>query len=924
MEKKLFLLDAYALIYRAYYALIRSPRITSYGFNTSAIFGFINTLEEVLKKENPTHLAVCFDPHGPTFRHEAFKEYKAKRQEQPEDITLSLPYIKEILAARNIPAIEIPGYEADDVIGTLSRKAEKEGFVTYMMTPDKDYGQLVTPKVFMYKPSLRGQDFELRGVDEIKEKYGISSPSQVIDMLALEGDSIDNIPGCPGIGPKTAIKLIQEFGSVENLISNVECMKGVIKQKIENNAEQIIFSKFLATIKTDIDISISFDDLKIGTPDYDKLIKIYEKLEFRSFLNKLSKDIPKESEKSTIKPIEEPSMGLFDDLVNKPNEKDKISTILDLPVEIRNITTKEELLLLENKIINDRFFAFAVKSVGENAISGNLISLAFTCSNNENWFLKFPGEIDFEERNMTLSFLRKIFNDPNLTAVGEDIKRTIVLFSQFDIEFYCKYFDISLADYLLDPEARHLLPEVAHRRIAYDTVEYSVEPRNRHTYDIPSILDHSALLCEQSSVSYRLYAVLKEELRTKGLEKLYYDIENPLIKALAQMEINGVRIDIKELRRLSDAYTVRLNEMEEKVYEMAGCRFNLGSPSQVGDILFDKLAIDSKAKKTKKGSYSTTEEILEKYRIEYPIVDLILKIRQLRKLLTTYINALPEMVNPRTGKIHTTYNQTVTSTGRLSSTNPNLQNIPVRGDDGKEIRRAFIADNGCLFMSADYSQIELRLMADLSKDPYMLQAFSNNQDIHQATAARIYHKSLDDVTSDERRNAKTANFGIIYGISAFGLSERLGIPRSEAKQLIEDYMKTYPAVQEYITNIIEKAKKQGFVTTFTGRKRMLPEINSRNAVVRGYGERNAVNAPLQGSAADIIKIAMVSIDRALRENNMKSTMIMQVHDELIFNVFPEELPHVQSIVASEMEKAYKGEVKLTTSIGVGVNWLEAH
>lgn len=924
MEKKLFLLDAYALIYRAYYALIRSPRFTASGFNTSAIFGFCNTLDEVLRKENPTHIAVCFDPSGPTFRHQAFEEYKANREKQPEDISKAVPYIKEILSAKGIPSIEINGYEADDVIGTLSRQAEKEGFITYMMTPDKDFGQLVTDKILMYKPSLRGQDFEIRDVERIKEKYGIESPLQVIDMLALEGDSIDNIPGCPGIGPKTSQKLIQEFGSVENLVNSTDKLKGSVKEKIENNREQIIFSKFLATIKTDVPLDINLDSLIKKEEDIEKLSSIYKELEFRSLLNRLN-------HKNETKDL---SSGENEGIKNDVPRQTNLFEYMSSENETSSFVKIEEIEVLEPKfddltgilseIREGQEVGFILKSVGENAMNAIPTAFALAVSEKKAYYVLFPSELDTYSKDILYSFLKQLFAFQGITVITNDIKRLFVIFHDSGFNFKCTFFDLSLAQYLIDPESRQYIPELAYNYLNYKSVEYDIEPRYRKTMDKWDGAYTYKVLPESACLALRLKQPLSRNMTELRLDDVYYKIELPLASVLAKMEITGVRIDVNELASLSRIYTSELNAMETEAYEIAGQKFNVGSPSQVGEILFEKLAIDPKAKRTKKGSYSTTEENLEKYKNQYPIVDLILKIRQLRKLLATYIDALPLMVDPVTGKIHTTYNQTVTTTGRLSSTNPNLQNIPVRGSQGKEIRRAFIADPDCLFMSADYSQIELRLMADFSKDPHMLQAFRNNVDIHQDTASRVFHKPLDKVTEDDRRNAKTANFGIIYGISPFGLSERLGIPRTEAKQFIEDYMATYPAIRNYISNIIDKARAQGYVTTFTGRRRYLREINSANSVVRGYGERNAVNAPLQGSAADIIKIAMVAIQKRIEEQNLRSTMIMQVHDELIFNVYPDELPLMQQLVSEEMEKAYIGDVSLTTSIGVGKNWLEAH
>lgn len=920
--EKVFLLDAYALIYRAYYAMIRSPRITTKGLNTSAIFGFCNTLQEVLKKEDPTHMAVVFDPQGPTFRHEAYAEYKANRDKQPEDITLSVPYIKAILQARNIPIIEVAGYEADDVIGTLSKIAEREGYTTYMMTPDKDYGQLVTDNVFIYKPANRGAENEILGVEEIKNKYDIDTPLQVIDILALEGDAVDNIPGCPGVGQKTAQKLVKEWKSVENIIANADKLKGTLQKRITDNSEQIVFSKYLATIKTDVPVDIKVDELKRGELDKSALRKVYEELEFRSFLNRLGDDPKPEEEKAPLSsPKKEDVFGGPGSLFDIPDESEcqpsgrltVTSTILNDCRAIANGTD----------VINGwHSVGVAINSVGDQATMARIRGMALAGERGECFYIEFPD--DRAERSEIFGILRKIFGNKELTVVSHELKRDKILLANEGVELSCKCFDTQLAHYLVDTDSRHTIPEVAHTLLGDETYDYNIEPRLRKPYAGMPKEETMTYCCEYATETFRLKDVLVQKLEELNMTDLYYDIELPMASVLASMEMTGMRIDLAELKKLSVEYTRQMQEMENMVFDIAECRFNISSPSQVGEVLFGKMGLDPNAKRTKKGGYSTTEEILEKYRSKSPIVDLILKIRQLKKLLSTYIDALPTLINPSTGKIHSTFNQTVTATGRLSSTNPNLQNIPVRGSNGREIRRAFVADDGDLLMSADYSQIELRLMADLSGDKEMIEAFQLGEDIHRATAAKIYHTPIADVSEEQRRNAKTANFGIIYGISAFGLSERLGIPRNEAKKLIEDYMITYPQIKEYVTKIIEKGREDGYVTTFTGRRRMLPEITSRNAVVRGYGERNAVNAPLQGSAADIIKIAMIAIDRRLREQGFKSTMILQVHDELLFNVKPDELEALQRMVVEEMSSAYRGKVAMTVSVGVGNNWLEAH
>lgn len=916
-DKKLFLLDAYALIYRAYYALIRAPRVTSKGFNTSAIFGFCNTLDEILRKENPSHIAVCFDPpHGITFRHEAYPEYKAQRQAQPEDITLSVPYIKRIIEAYNIPVIEVERYEADDVIGTLACHAQDLGYTTYMMTPDKDYGQLVTDHILMYRPALKGQGFEIRGPREVCERYGIQSPRQVIDLLALEGDASDNIPGCPGVGEKTAARLINEWSSVENLLENTASLKGALQRKVADNADQIRFSKFLATIKTDVPVDIDIDSLRRQPANVSALRELYRELEFKTFLSRLPADSPAEATQKPA-PSPHPAMGsLFD--IPEPDAAPAAPRVNIDKIKAQIIDSTDSAATLADSLAG-KHVGLYVNADGSESMSAVMRGIALACQS-DTYYIPLPSDATL--RRGLVDALKPLLVNPSTTVVSHDIKRDYILLKRAGIEMTATYHDTAVAHYLLEPEMRHRLSDLAMQYLGYATLDYGVEPRAKGKDAAIAVPADAA--AERASMSLRLDTIMEDLLREQHLDKLYSDIELPVIKVLAEMEWTGVRIDTSELCAMSRDLTERVEQLELQVYEMAGERFNIGSPMQVGDILFDKLQIDTKAKRTKRGFYSTTEEILEKYRSVHPIIDLILKIRGLRKLLATYINALPELINKSTGKIHTTYNQTVTATGRLSSTNPNLQNIPVRTDDGREIRRAFIPDEGDLMLSADYSQIELRLMAELSRDPDMIEAFASGSDIHRATAAKIYHKTLDEVTDDERRHAKTANFGIIYGISAFGLSERLGIPRAEAKRLIDGYFESYPHIREYITNAIEQARERGYVTTVMGRKRMLPDINSRNAVVRGYAERNAVNAPLQGSAADIIKIAMVNIYNAFEREGLKSRMLLQVHDELVFNVKPDELERVKAIVSQLMESAYSGHVRLEVGMGVATNWLEAH
>lgn len=928
-EKKLFLLDAYALIYRAYYALIRAPRVTSKGMNTSAIYGFCNTLDEVLKKEDPQYIAVCFDPSGKTFRHEAYAEYKAQREKQPEDISAAVPYIKRILQAYNITTIEMPGYEADDVIGTLAHKASAEGYTTYMMTPDKDYGQLVADNVYMYRPSLKGNGFEVRGPKEVCEKYGIQSPKQVIDLLALEGDASDNVPGCPGVGEKTAAKLINEFESVENLLDNTDKLKGAMQRKVTENAEQIRFSKFLVTIKTDVPVEVGIPDLRRREPDIKMLTEIYEELEFKTFLARLNARAILENTTPPV-PAQNTMGSLFDDASGASesgtdsSSESKAQNLPDISDSL-NFTIVDTPALVAEKAreaIKSGTVGVSIASFGEDSMSADVHGIAIAYGKDSNVYMPLaPKGFGREE---TMAMLQPLFSDPKVTVVSHDVKRDMILLRRENVEMLCAYYDTSVAHYLLKPEMRHNLDFVAFDVAGYKTSTYILSDTERKKLAKQPTADTPARSVEAARVVLSIMPTLDDLLEQQGQTPLMRDIELPFVAVLASMEWEGARVDVPELRRISADLTQRVLGLEERAYELAGGKFNISSPSQVGEILFGKMEIDPKAKKTKTGAWSTTEEILEKFRKDYEIVDIILKVRALRKLLTTYVDALPKLINPTDGKIHTQYNQTVTATGRISSTNPNLQNIPIRTDDGREIRRTFIPDPGDLMLSADYSQIELRLMADFSGDTAMLEAFNSGKDIHRATAAKIYHIPIDEVTDNQRRNAKTANFGIIYGISAFGLSQRLDIPRSEAKMLIDGYLATYPGVQKYMDASIEHAREQGYVSTIMGRKRYLPDINSRNATVRGFAERNAINAPLQGSAADIIKIAMIRIHDAIRREGMRSRMILQVHDELVFNVKPDEAAHLQEIVVREMEGAFSGKVRLEVSAGLGANWLEAH
>lgn len=938
-EKRLFLLDAYALIFRAYYALIKMPRLTRDGFNTSAIFGFVNTLEELLRKEKPTHVAVCFDPQGPTFRNKAFEEYKGEREATPEDIRLSVPIIKEIIKAYNIPILEVKGFEADDVIGTMAKMAEKEGFTTYMMTPDKDFGQLVSPAVLQYKPSYRGQDFELRGEKEVCERYGLERTSQVIDLLALMGDKIDNIPGCPGVGEKTAEKLIREFGDVENLLASTESLKGALKRKIEDNAEQIRFSKFLATIRTDVPLSITPDALERHTPDRDKLFAIFKELEFKTLANRVAARMDAEEgrhEESAYNQHAEarstPSQGpgsLFSDedfLDPKDSQSPSPTKIPATPKDLKMILVADSEVLDEmaRRMLPATECGLFMVTEGENDMEAVWTGTAVAIPDGECWYV--PSSFR-EGQAAILDLMAR----PDITKVTPQSKRDMVVASvaRADGErSLTNFYDTSLAHYVLQPEMRHSLENLASLYLGLDLPLppkslSSSKSRKKETIAIsPEELMPWACAMADSALSLR--RLLEEEIDREGMRSLLEEVEVPLVSVLADMELTGVCLDVNALNEAASAMERRLADIEKEIHEMAGIDFNVGSPAKVGEVLFDLLGLEPKPKKTKTGQYSTSEDVLEKVALKHPIVNKIIEYRQIKKLLSTYLTALPANINPLTGRIHTNYNQTVTATGRISSSSPNLQNIPVRDDEGREIRRAFIASPGNIFLSADYSQIELRLVADFAHDETMIDAFRHNRDIHAITAAKIYHTTPEEVTADQRRHAKTANFGILYGISAFGLSTRLGIPRKEAQQLIDNYFATFPTIRRYMTESTEFAREHGYVATKMGRKRMLPDINSKNPVVRGYAERNAVNAPIQGSAADIIKVAMVRIAAEMKERGLRSKMIMQVHDELNFDVLPDELPEMQELVSRQMEGAYTGEVTLTAGCGAATNWLDAH
>ena len=921
---KLFLIDAYALIYRSYYAFIKNPRINSKGVNTSAVFGFINTLEDVLKREQPTHIAVAFDPKGPTFRHEAFEQYKAQREETPEVIRQSVPVIKEVIQAYHIPILEVPYYEADDVIGTVAKQAAANGFEVYMMTPDKDYGQLVADHIYMYRPKFGG-DYEVLGVSEVLEKYQLQLTEQVIDLLGLMGDTADNIPGCPGVGEKTAQKLLAEFGSIENLLANTDKLKGAQKKKVEENVEQIRFSKFLATIKTDVPITFDAELCKRVAPDEDRLVELYTELEFKTFINRLK------GESSVASSSKEPKAAVqYDLFATEPVVESEVSSLADIntmPHSYYLADTAEKQIALCEQLLQEKSFAFDTETEGLDPLTAGLVGMSFAIREQEAWYVPVPA--NREEATDIVLRLAPALQHPEIEKVGQNIKFDILALRKYGVQVKGPLFDTMLAHYLLNPELRHGMDYLAETYLKYKTVpiEDLIGPKGKkqasmRTVPIEQIKEYAA---EDADVTLRLKHYFAPLLKQEGLESLFFEMEMPLIYVLAEMEATGVKLDTNALKQSSEVLSQQLSTLEESIYDLAGQSFNINSTKQVGEILFDKLKLDEKAKKTKTGGYSTSEEVLEKIRGKHPIVDKLLEYRGIKKLLSTYIDALPALIHPETGKIHTSFNQAVTATGRLSSTNPNLQNIPVRDELGREIRKAFIADDDdCIFFSADYSQIELRLMAHLSNDPHMVEAFCSGGDIHAATAAKIYGIPVEEVTSDMRRKAKTANFGIIYGISVFGLAERLSIPRAESKELIDGYFQTYPRIKEYMEESIRVAKEKGYVETLFKRKRFLPDINSHNAIVRGYAERNAINAPIQGSAADIIKLAMIRIHQRFEAEHLKSRMILQVHDELNFNVRKEEFDRVKEIVLDCMEHVLQLRVPLIADCGEGKNWLEAH
>ncbi len=937
---KLFLLDAYAIIFRSYYAFINRPTINSKGHNTSAVLGFCNTLKEILDKEHPTYLGVAFD-QGKTFRHEAYPPYKAQRQATPEDIKLSVPVIQDILQAMHIPVLVSEGFEADDVIGTLATKAGEQGVETYMLTPDKDYGQLIRPNVYMFRPR-HGGGYDKIGEAEIEEKYGIPSAKQVVDLLALMGDSADNYPGCPGVGEKTAVKLINEFGTTENLLEHTDQLKGKMREKVENAKDDIKMSKFLATIRTDVPIALNLDELKVTAPDVDKLRTIFEDLEFKRFTERFlgkaaAKPAPTQPDlfSSTIArnntnvqsviAHNEASVSESND-AQAQTDNTPMASIKTVPHDYQLVETIEEAEALCAKLKASKELSLDTETTSTNAIDAELVGLSFSIQEHEAWYVAIPADKD--KAQAMVNVFKPLYEDESILKVGQNIKYDYEVLRNYGIDIQGKMFDTMLAHYVIQPELRHNMDYMAETLLHYETVhiEELIGPKGKNQKNMRDLnpKEVNEYAAEDADITLQLKQVLEPKLKEVNAERLFWDIEMPLVKVLADMEINGVRLDTKQLKQTQQEFTNRMNAYEQHAYQEAGEAFNISSPRQVGDILFGKMQLVEKPKKTKTGQYVTSEEVLQQLRGKAPIVDDILNYRGMKKLLGTYVEALPKLIDKKDGHIHTSFNQAITATGRLSSSDPNLQNIPVRDDDGKEIRKCFVPDEGCRWFSADYSQIELRIMAHLSGDENMIEAFREGFDIHRATAAKIWKEPMEAVSDAQRKKAKQANFGIIYGITAFGLAQRMDIPNGEARQLIADYFKTFPKVQAYMEKAKEEARSKGYAETMYGRRRYLPDINSHNGTVRGFAERNAINAPIQGSEADIIKIAMINIWKRFKQEGLRSKMILQVHDELNFSVYPQEADTVEKIVMEEMQGAAKLKVPLIADPGWGDNWLEAH
>ena len=924
-EKKLFLLDAMALIYRAYFALSKNPRITSKGFNTSAVMGFTNSLYDILKNENPTHIGVAFDSFAPTLRHQEYAEYKANREKMPEDIISNLPYIKKLLEGFRIPVIEMEGYEADDLIGTLAKQAEKEGFTTYMMTPDKDFAQLVSEKIFLYKPARMGNKAEVMGIPEVCEKFGVQNTDQVRDILGLWGDASDNIPGIPGVGEKTAKKLLEEFPSVEELVKNAHKLKNPrMQEKVAEHGEQAIKSKELATIITDAPVTFIDEEYTISDPDQEALKALFDELEFKTFAKRFFGD----NDPAPATAVDSAQTDLFSSAGEHVQTiEDKYNNIETTKHQYYSISTKEELLSVIEKLKAAGHFCFDTETTSIDANRAELAGISFAIKPHEAWYLYCPE--NYDECMALIEPLKPLFEDEKIRKTGQNIKYDINVLKWYDIDVKGVWFDTMIAHYLLEPDQRHNMDFLAQTYLNYDPVSIETligkkgkTQKSIRNADPEKVAEYGA---EDADITLQLQEVFAPLLKEDGVEDLFREIEMPLVPVLAEMEATGVKLDIENLKAFSHELEVSIREIEKEIYSLAGAEFNIASPKQLGVILFERLKITDKPKRTKTRQYSTSEDVLAKLVNKHPIVEKILEYRSLTKLKSTYVDALPALVNPRTGRIHTNYNQAVAATGRLSSNNPNLQNIPIRTERGREIRKAFVpGDEEHTLLAADYSQIELRIIAALSKDEAMCDAFKNNFDIHTATASRIFGVEHDDVTKEMRRNAKTVNFGIVYGISAFGLSERLNIPRKEAAEIINQYFEKYPGIKKYMDDQVKLAKERGYVETIMKRRRYLKDIHSGNAVVRGFAERNAINAPIQGSSADMIKIAMIRIHKEMKEKNLKSKMILQVHDELVFDIFKPELDVMKMLVAKNMSEAMDIGLPLDVEMATGTTWLEAH
>ena len=928
-QKRLFLLDAYALIFRGYYAFIKNPRINSKGLNTSAIMGFMNSLLEVIRKEKPNYLAVCFDKGGSQERFSIFPEYKANRDETPEAIRIAIPYIHKILDAMQIPIIEKEGYEADDIIGTLAKQAEQEGYTTFMVTPDKDYGQLVSENIFMYKPARGGKDIEIWGVEEVKQNFGVNSPEQVIDLLGMMGDAVDNIPGFPGVGEKTAQKLIQEFGSIENLLQNTDKLKGKLRENIENNAEKGLLSKRLARIILDVPVTFHKENFALSSPKMEEIIPIFEELEFRTMLGTLQKAFQQVNTSNTeynLFNISENSQNIQLSLFDNP-ETSQYKTIKDIEHSYYLIENKEDSYKLVSELLLQKEVCFDTETTSLNELEAELVGMAFSWEKHKGYYVLFPESKELTQE--ILEIFRPFFENSSITKIGQNLKYDIKVLAKYNIQVIGNLFDTMIAHYLLNPDAKHNMDILSENYLHYSpiSIETLIGKKGKGQLSMRQVppQEQKEYAVEDTDVTLQLKNIFEQQLQKYNAEKLFSQIESPLVQVLADMELEGIRIDVPFLKSLSNDIEKDIFSLQQAVYEQAGETFNLSSPKQLGDILFEKLKLISKPKKTKTGQYATSEEILSELAPKHKIVANVLEYRQLQKLQSTYIDALPKEVNSTTGRVHTTYMQAVTATGRLSSNNPNLQNIPIRTERGQQIRKAFIPRNeDYTLLSADYSQIELRVIAALSGEKNMIEAFLQNQDIHRSTAAKVFNVDIQSVTREQRSHAKTVNFGIIYGVSAFGLSNQTELSRSESKELIDTYYQTYPQLKVFIDKQIHFARENGYVETILGRRRYLPDINSRNQVVRGAAERNAVNAPIQGSAADIIKIAMINIYNLLKDNKLKTKMLLQVHDELIFDVPKNELDFVKPLIKKTMEEAYQFAVPLVVDLGIGKNWLEAH